>query len=35
MSKSGSQIVYGGGPNANCFVPVLSVVTSKSIINVY
>jgi hypothetical protein len=35
MSESGSQFVYGGGSDANCFVPVCSVVTSKSIINVY
>jgi hypothetical protein len=35
MSKSGSQFVYGRGSGANYFVPVCSVVTSKSITNVY
>jgi hypothetical protein len=35
MSESSSQFVYGGGPSANSFIPVCSVVTSKSIVNVY
>jgi hypothetical protein len=35
MSKSGIQFVYGGGPGANCFVPVCSIVISKTIINVH
>jgi hypothetical protein len=35
MSDSGSQFVYGGGPGANSFVLVCSIITSKSIVNVY
>jgi hypothetical protein len=30
MSKFGSQFVYCGGYDANCFVPVCPVVTNKS-----
>jgi hypothetical protein len=35
MSESDSQFVYGGESGANSFVPMCSVVTSKSIVNVY
>jgi hypothetical protein len=35
MLESGSQFVYGEGPSANSFIPVCSVLTSKSIVNVY
>jgi hypothetical protein len=35
MSKPGSQFVYFGRPDANCFASVCAVVISKSITNVY
>jgi hypothetical protein len=35
MLELGSQFVYCGGMDANCFVPVCAVVTSKRITNVY
>jgi hypothetical protein len=35
MSESGSQFVYGRGPGANSFIPVCSIDTNKSIVNVY
>jgi hypothetical protein len=35
MSEGGSQFVYCGGADANCFVPVCPIVTSKIITNVY
>jgi hypothetical protein len=34
MLKSDNQFVYGEGLGANCFVPVCSIFTSKTIINV-
>jgi len=33
--RADNQFVYGRRPGANFFVPVCSVVTSKTIINVY
>jgi hypothetical protein len=35
MSESGSQFVYGEGVGTNSFIPICSIVTSKSIVNVY
>jgi hypothetical protein len=35
MSEPSSQFAYYRGPDARCFVPVCSVVTSKSTNNVY